>query len=53
MSDKKGKTNINVKADTDLWSQFIGLAKFLKIDKMNLLEQSIADTIKKHQKKGS
>lgn len=47
--EKKSKTNVNVRVDSELWGQFIGLSKFLKTDKMELLEEAISEKIKKHQ----
>lgn len=50
VDEKKNKTNVNVKVDSELWDQFLGLAKFLKINKMALLEEAVSENIKKHQK---
>ncbi len=47
---KKNKTNVNVKIDSELWAQFLGLAKFLKTDKMDLLKEALSENIRKHQK---
>jgi predicted transcriptional regulator len=50
MAKKKKRTNLNVKVDSELWERLVGLSKFLGVHRFELLEQSIADMIEKHQK---
>jgi hypothetical protein len=51
MEDKKRtKTNINVKIDSELWVQAAGLAAFLKIDKMALIEEALKDRLEKQNR---
>jgi hypothetical protein len=49
---KRTKTNINLKIDSELWDQLVGLAKFLKVDRMDLVEESLRDRMKKYPKMG-
>lgn len=50
--EKRNKTNVNVRIDSELWDQAVGLSKFLKIDRMELLEESLRDRMKKQEKAG-
>lgn len=53
MAEKnRTKTNINLKIDSELWDQVVGLAKFLKVDRMDLIEESLRDRMNKYPEKG-
>jgi len=48
MAEKK-KTNMNMQIDSELWDQLIGLAKFKKKDRNELLEQAIRELLEKEK----
>lgn len=51
MADKKKrtKTNLNVQVDTEVLDQFTGLAKFLKVDRNDLLNEAMKERIEKEK----
>lgn len=48
---EKKRTNIQLQVDTEIWNQFAGLAKFLRKDRNELLNEAMADRIKKEREK--